>query len=472
MAKTIPFPVDEAARLARLRQYQILDTPPTEAFDRVTRLASRLLKAPISLASLIDVDRLWVKSRIGLEAVEAPREITFCAFTICDAAVMVVPDATKDPRFADNPMVLGPPGIRFYAGAPLRSDTGENIGTLSVIDTSPREFSAEDATLLNDLAHIVVDELELHALAIREQEARNRLFDAIEAAPDGFVYYDRDDRLALCNERYREIYRESADFLVPGVSFETALRAGAARGQYPQSEGNVEAWLQERLELHHNPQGPVEQQLPNGRWLRIEERRTRDGGLVGFRTDITELKEREFELQRLATTDPLTGALNRRSFFEQGESELRRARRYGAPLSLILVDVDHFKQVNDGFGHCAGDAVLRRLVETLKAALREHDLVCRYGGEEFALLFPETDQVGAEMIAERLRHAVAALEVAHEDGTIRPTVSIGGTQVEVDSDSLESALSRADAALYRSKEAGRNRVTFAGPTVEPLAAAI
>lgn len=472
MRTSIPVPENEDARLERLRQYQILDTPPGETFDRVTRLASRLLKTPIALVSLVDEDRQWFKSKAGLDASETPREHAFCAHAICDSAVMVVPNAAQDPRFADNPLVTGAPSIRFYAGAPLRSEGGENMGTLCVIDSSPREFSAEDATLLNDLAHIVVDELELHALAIREQEARNRLSDAIEAAPDGFVYYDRDDRLALCNERYRQIYRESADFLVPGVTFETALRAGVARGQYPRAEGDEEAWIQKRLEVHRNPQGPVEQKLPNGRWLRIEERRTRDGGFVGFRTDITDLKKREFELERLATTDSLTGALNRRSFMEAGDAELRRARRYGAPLSLVLMDVDHFKQVNDRFGHAAGDEVLRRLVPVIQAALREHDLVCRYGGEEFAVLFPETDQAGAAVIAERLRSVVAALEVVTEAGTISPTISIGGTQIDVDNDSLEFALSQADAALYHSKETGRNRVTFAEPTTEPVAIAL
>ncbi len=598
MPTIVPVPENEKQRLERLRQYGILDTAPSEAFDRVTRLASRLLKMPIALVSLVDEDRQWFKSRVGLDAPETPSELAFCAHAICDTSVMVVPNAQDDPRFSDNPLVTGAPDIRFYAGAPLRTDDGLNLGTLCVIDQTPREFTDEERLLLNDLAHIVIDELELHALAKREQEARTRLIDAIEAAPDGFVYYDRDDRLALCNERYREFYRESADLMIPGAPFEDLVREGVARGQFPAAKGNEEAWIEARLETHRNPQCSIEQQLPSGRWVRIEERRTRDGGIVGFRTDITELKEREialeqlakreqesrnrlydaieavpdgfvyfdrddrlelcneryrefypdsadflvpntpfekiiregvargqypkadgneeawikkrlevhrdpkgsieqeladgrwlrieerrtrdggtvgfriditelklreFELQRLATTDPLTGALNRRRFMEGGEKELRRGRRYDVPVSVILFDVDHFKKINDTYGHASGDEVLRHLVKVAQETMREHDLLCRYGGEEFAVVFPESDSAAAEVAAMRLRVAIEKSQIQTENGVVRTTVSIGGTQVDVHNDSLESALSRADAALYEAKNAGRNKVVFKGP---------
>jgi diguanylate cyclase (GGDEF)-like protein len=264
----------------------------------------------------------------------------------------------------------------------------------------------------------------------------------------------------MCNERYREIYALSADLMVPGARFEDILRGGIARGQYPAAAGKEEEFIQMRLAAHRKGKAPIQQELPDGRWIQVVERCTRDGGVVGFRTDITELKEREFALQRLATTDPLTGAMNRRRFLEAGESELRRAERYDAPISVALMDIDFFKRINDTHGHAAGDKVLRRLVEELNATLREHDLICRYGGEEFAVLFPETDEAAAEVAAERLRLAVEGLVVRTETGEVRPTVSIGGTQADPHGDSLESALSRADVALYEAKNGGRNRVCF------------
>jgi diguanylate cyclase (GGDEF)-like protein len=160
-----PKPKNEAGRLAALEDHQILDTPPDEAFDRITRLACRILKTPIALVSLVDAERQWLKSRQGLDAKEIPREFAFCAHAICDQEVMVVPDATADTRFADNPFVTQEPKIRFYAGAQLSDDSGHNLGTLCVIDTTPREIDDEQRAMLRDLASIIVDEMNLRRLA-------------------------------------------------------------------------------------------------------------------------------------------------------------------------------------------------------------------------------------------------------------------------------------------------------------------
>lgn len=134
--------------------------------------------------------------------------------------------------------------------------------------------------------------------AAKAREAEERLADAIEALPDGFVLYDKNDRLVLCNSKYREIYETSAKYIVEGQTFEEIIRAGAAAGQYSQAKDDLEAWVAERLEQHQNPSGIVEQRLDSGRWLRIIERKTDDGRIVGFRVDVTELKEREEALKR------------------------------------------------------------------------------------------------------------------------------------------------------------------------------
>jgi PAS domain-containing protein len=131
------------------------------------------------------------------------------------------------------------------------------------------------------------------------EQARRRLEDAIEALPDGFALFDRDDRLLLCNERYRALYRESAPAIRPGAGFEDLLRYGLAHGQYPEAVGQEAAWLAERLRTHHEPGPPVLQELPGNRWLRIDERRTRDGGVAGVRADVTALVRREQTLERL-----------------------------------------------------------------------------------------------------------------------------------------------------------------------------
>jgi len=167
--------------------------------------------------------------------------------------------------------------------------------------------------------------------------------------------------------------------------------------------------------------------------------------------------------ERLATTDGLTGVLNRRTFNLQLQSRLREALRYNRPLSLVLLDVDHFKKVNDTYGHPAGDVVLRGIAALAQKQARETDIVARYGGEEMALILPETDAQGAHAIAERIRNAAASGTHATEQGNIQVTVSIGLATWPGPGDSAEELLEAADKALYRAKQAGRNRVAAANP---------
>lgn len=167
------------------------------------------------------------------------------------------------------------------------------------------------------------------------------------------------------------------------------------------------------------------------------------------------------ELRRLATTDPLTGANNRRHFLNLSQREFNRARRYGGPVTVMMMDIDHFKSVNDIHGHAVGDDVLRTFVRVSKKALREQDILGRLGGEEFAVTLPSTGLEGAETVAERLRAMVEALEIPVPDGVLTFTVSIGIAECGAGEGELEAQLGRADAALYRAKESGRNRLARA-----------
>jgi len=156
-----PVPFDEEIRLAVLREYAILDTPPEAEFDRLTKLAARLFQVPIVLLTLVDVNRQWFKSCYGLHLSETNRDISFCAHAILSEDPLIIPDAGTDPRFSDNPLVTGEPGIRFYAGAPLVAK-GQRLGTLCLIDTTPHSgLDATQIALLQDLAAMGVEELEL-----------------------------------------------------------------------------------------------------------------------------------------------------------------------------------------------------------------------------------------------------------------------------------------------------------------------
>ncbi|HAR05303.1 MAG TPA: histidine kinase, partial [Pseudomonas sp.] len=141
----------ELSRLAALLRYEILDTPEESAFDDFTALAAQMCDTPIALISLVDDRRQWFKSRVGLDVSETPRDISFCTYTITGEQIFEVPDALQDPRFRDNPLVQGDPHIRFYAGTPLTSPDGHNLGTLCVIDRKPRRLSSEQRETLERL---------------------------------------------------------------------------------------------------------------------------------------------------------------------------------------------------------------------------------------------------------------------------------------------------------------------------------
>ena len=171
-----PVPKNEADRLRSLRSYKILDTKPEERFDELTQLAAIICGVPISLITLIDADRQWFKSKVGLEINETPRAQAFCTHAIMQPQMFEVPDATEDERFANNPLVTGNPNIRFYAGAPLATSDGHLLGTMCVIDRTPRTLTAEQKTALEILGRQVVANMELRsnlrelkeALAARE----------------------------------------------------------------------------------------------------------------------------------------------------------------------------------------------------------------------------------------------------------------------------------------------------------------
>jgi PAS domain S-box-containing protein len=195
--KPIP-PADEAQRLADLHRLDLLDTPAEETFDRITRLATLLIGSPIALISLVDQDRQWFKSRVGLDAPETPREVSFCAHALNNDAPFVVLNAEEDDRFRHNPLVTGSPNVRFYAGAPLKRPNGSALGTLCVIDTVPhKEFSEHERTILSELADVVSDQMEqrlfsrTHEVNRRHEEQKaamlRKLQEALRNAQSQFI---------------------------------------------------------------------------------------------------------------------------------------------------------------------------------------------------------------------------------------------------------------------------------------------
>jgi len=175
------------------------------------------------------------------------------------------------------------------------------------------------------------------------------------------------------------------------------------------------------------------------------------------------LKEALLREKHLASVDILTGLFNRRVLFERLEGELERSRRYNTPLSLVMIDLDHFKKINDQFGHTAGDAVLRSVGEIVRAGTRASDIAARYGGEELCVVLPQTAIEGAHAYAELLRKQIETLKISYEGKAIPVTASLGVAAFQSDQADVSRIFAAADAALYSAKHGGRNRVALAQP---------
>ena len=562
----------------------LLDTLPEPEFDRVTALAAKVFEVPIALVSLVDADRQWFKSCVGIAGSETDRDVAFCAYAIVRKDTMVVPDAALDPRFVDNPFVTGEPHVRFYAGAPLVTSQGHALGTLCIVDTKPRELSAAQVAMLESLAAIVVDLVEAR-LGFRAREMFEQvaelspnviyLFDlpsrsnvygnramtellgypassvgsaltermlhpsdqagcaahlarmaklpdgevveltfrvlsadgtyrivtaretVFERAPDGSVTKTLGVATDITDLKRAEnkAVRHAATLAAVLSSAGEGIVAADAHGKVTMVNAAAEAILGTSDQIHDpeardNHYGVFEldgvtriapDDLPLARAIRAEVTNSREvivrarskptryliatgrplpcgddggskGAVVTF-SDVTALKKAQLALADLAVTDELTKLPNKRALRERLAILAREGRR-GRKFATVVVDVDHFKAVNDTHGHPVGDAVLQHVGQVLREKIRSTDFVARFGGEEFVVLYTDVDESVAATLAEHLREAVATCE-----SPVRITASFGVCsnlgELAGDGDAM---IARADEALYRAKRAGRNRV--------------
>ncbi|OJF92967.1 sensor domain-containing diguanylate cyclase [Pararhizobium antarcticum] len=312
----------ETDRLAALGRLDFLDTPRDEGFERIVRLIKKVFSVDIALISLIDAHRQWYKACSGMSGDQAPRKETFCNYVIEFEEPFVVQDVLKDSRFSKHPSAPGEDAIRFYAGVPLRTSSGHVVGTVCANDHKPREFGSEDVAILQELADVAMDRI---------------------------------------------------------------------------------------------------------------------------------------ELMQSAATDGLTEALTRRAFKQAADRLISLALRQQKGLACIVLDIDHFKTVNDTHGHAAGDEVLRSVAAVCKATLRTGDVFGRLGGEEFAILLPNVDQQGAVAIAEKVRTAISSQQICGSYGVLSVTASLGSSALSSATKDIETLLVQADAAMYEAKHSGRNR---------------
>ena len=238
-------PEQEAARIEALRRYDVLDTAAEQEFDDFTALASQICAVPISLLSLIDSDRQWFKSRVGLDAEQTPRDIAFCDHTIRSTDTLEVPDALEDPRFAENPLVTGAPHVRFYGGAPLTTPDGHNIGTLCVIDHVPRRLTPEQRDGLARLARQVIGRLELRRAMANTERAALEIRDLYDRAPCAYHSLDENGTFMAVNDTELHWLGYQREEVVGRLKFTELLTDGGRRTfeeNFPRfkSQGHIE----------------------------------------------------------------------------------------------------------------------------------------------------------------------------------------------------------------------------------------
>jgi diguanylate cyclase (GGDEF)-like protein/PAS domain S-box-containing protein len=470
-----PIPANEDDRLSALYAEHVLDTPPEQVYDDLVRLASFICQTPISTITFIDQKRQWFKARVGMPARETPREDAFCAHAILQPEeVLIVEDATKDARFADNPAVIGGIQIRFYAGVPLVTEEGQALGTLCVIDIKPRTLSPAQLEALKVCRNQVMREMELR----RKTSALTHSLEMLEEAQQ---------KLQASEQKYRELVDRSLGLLAthdlqgnlelvnPAAHEALGYAAGELNGKNlvdvlsPYTRHALPHYL-DRIRERHSDTGLMRVVTKTGVeriWLYRNVLRIEENGeprVIGNAQDVTDSKKMEEALRLQVAQDPLTKLFNRRYLEDAVQREIRRAVRRKRSVAVLMVDVDRYKRYNDAYGHAVGDQVLITLSAFLKQGIRAEDMACRYGGDEFALVLNEATSKGARVRAEALRAKVKDLRFTHEAKVIQGfTLSIGVAAYPENGTSLAELLAAADKALYRAKQEGRDRVCVADP---------
>jgi len=298
-------------------------------------------------------------------------------------------------------------------------------------------------------------------LASRSELARARkelgtLYAALDNVQSGLLILDGDLRAVYSNPALHRMFKSysPAEIRERRPLYEELLRAA-----YSASAVELEDYVARRLAwVRSENAAATDLSMTNGTVLRCNLAPLPDGGRMLIYSDITDIVRHAQELQRMATTDGMTGIYNRRHFLTLAEREWERASRYQHPLSFLIFDIDYFKSINDAYGHEAGDEVITHLANVAAACKRGSDVLARIGGEEFALLLPETTLDEAQIVAERLRRDVAehaAVVAAREMPT---TVSVGVASRSPEMSGIAQLMSAADKALYEAKRGGRNRV--------------
>jgi diguanylate cyclase (GGDEF)-like protein len=303
---------------------------------------------------------------------------------------------------------------------------------------------------------------------VRRADELERLHSALNHVHDGVLLLDKNLVVIFMNQMARVLWKQSDEQIDAHPSYEELLRSGCTSGPWALVDDDPDTFIAQRVaRIRAGDATPLDARTADGKIIRARcTALAGDGRMITY-TDVTDLVQDAEELERLATIDGMTGLYNRRHFLNLAEGEWSCFQRYHRPLTMLMVDIDHFKSVNDRFGHNAGDDALTFVAKACQECTRATDIIGRMGGEEFAMLLPETDMDQAGVVAERLRKNVSERPVTIDNASLGITVSVGVATATLSMSGIKTLIKLADEGLYQAKFDGRNRVARVEP--KPIA---
>ena len=390
-----------------------------------------------------------------------------------------LPDQVADSRPAFVALLYHGRDTNAYevAAHELDAHVAKRIRQVNAGDTKPVDVRRTNGEVIRVQCAVLPDGGRMLSYAfvtdiVRHSDELELLRNALDQISDGVLLLDADLKAQFLNQKVREYFGISVEDAAAHPTFVELI----SREAHVQKLGIPPEMLDEhfaaRVEAVQTAEPPVRDKLlHNGRHIRVHCSITANGGRMITYCDVTDLIRNAKLLEELATIDSLTGICNRRHFMVSAEAEWGRFQRYHRPLSMLMVDIDHFKSVNDRYGHAVGDEAIKFVALACKQDLRGSDMVGRLGGEEFALLLPETDRARASIVAERIRERVAAQFLSAHKIQFKTTISVGVAEATASMSGVDALLRSADLALYQAKADGRNRVVlWSGPASPKLAA--
>lgn len=469
----------EIERLRVLEELRLMNTPSSPAFDALTEAAAAIFNCPIGVVSLISDDRQWFKSKSGLDMEGTDRSVAFCDHTVKARRELIITDTHLDSRFCDNPFVVGEPHIRFYAGIPLSMDGMYYLGSLSVIGTEPMVATEQQLQQLRWLARAVEGLFVAHRATVSANDAlaeariqrlaaerRERLLEHVETmAAIGAWRADLSTGEVTGSAQVRRIYE------VPeGQTIHIAQYLGFYA---PEDRDMVREQVRSAIKTSSNfrfeasviPASGRRRQVRAVGFIEHEEGRSFITGIV---QDITEEHEAARKLWRAAHIDGLCNIPNRTWFQQTLAEKISDAHARSGQMTLMLLDIDGFKEINDTLGHLAGDALLRVVAKRLQAALGDKAAIARLGGDEFTIV------VDGPLPADELRSladgVLAELRkpMQFERQPVYFSASMGIAHYPQDARNQADLMRCADMALYKVKRAGRGSVGYYSPEIATI----